>query len=128
MVVEEQRDACKVDQRRVSVIRAVIQVLFTLASKCIARVAFIAIVPIQYNHPSLCFFACAVWRALRSMVDSSKWVGLLDVGGAQEGLGVLALDDQLMVAFESARAGAGARRGSGTVATGAVKYRLLVRQ
>lgn len=62
------------------------------------------------------------------MVDSSKWVGLLDVGGGQEGLGVLALDEKLMVAFESARAGAGTRRGSGTVKTGAVKYRLLVRQ
>lgn len=71
-------------------------------------------------HPL--YFACVV------MVNSSKWVGLLDVGGGQEGLGVLALDDQLMVAFESARAGAGAQGGSGTAKMGAVKYRLLVRQ
>lgn len=62
------------------------------------------------------------------MNDSSKWVGLVDVGGGQECLGVLALDDQLMVAFESARAGAGTRGKSGTIGTGAVKYRLLVRQ
>ncbi|CAM9514000.1 unnamed protein product, partial [Laminaria digitata] len=67
-------------------------------------------------------------RVVKLDYASSKWVGLVDVGGGQEGLGVLALDDQLMVAFESARAGAGARVGSGTARTGVVKYRLLVRQ
>lgn len=68
------------------------------------------------------------YAAYAAIVDSSKWVGLVNVGGGQEGLGVLALDDQLMVAFESARAGAGKGAGSGAVKTGAVKYRLLVRQ
>lgn len=63
-----------------------------------------------------------------TIVNSSKLVGLVNVGGGQEGLGVIALDDQLMVAFESAREGAGKQGGSGTVRTGAVKYRLLVRQ
>lgn len=51
---------------------------------------------------------------------SSKWVEFLDVGGAQEGLDILATDDDLLVASESRRAPAG-REG------GVVKYRLLVR-
>ena len=51
---------------------------------------------------------------------SSKWVGLIDVGGGQEDLEVIALDEKLLVASESLR----------TTATGAeaVKYRLLLRQ
>lgn len=58
---------------------------------------------------------------------SSKWVGVLDTGGAQEGWEVLALDDKLLVAVESqpeAKTGAGA---TGTRKVAIDKYRLLVR-
>lgn len=58
---------------------------------------------------------------------SSKWVGLLDTGGAREGWEVLALDDKLLVALESqpgAKGEAGATRAKKFVVD---KYRLLVR-
>lgn len=56
---------------------------------------------------------------------SSKWVGLVDTGGAQEGLEVLALDDKLMVALESRPGAVGG--GSSTRSISVDKYRLLVR-
>lgn len=55
---------------------------------------------------------------------SSKWVGLLDTGGAREGWEVLALDDKLLVALESQPRAKGA---TGTKKFAVDKYRLLVR-
>lgn len=55
-------------------------------------------------------------------VYSSKWIGLVNVGGGQEDLQVLALDDELLVASEARPSEAG------TASSRAVKYRLLVRQ
>lgn len=60
--------------------------------------------------------------SILSLLGSSKWIGLVDVGGGQEDLEVLALDDQLLVASEAGRSKAGTARPQ------AVKYRLLVRQ
>lgn len=62
---------------------------------------------------------------------SSKWVGLVDTGAAEEGWEVLALDDKLLVALES-QPGAkgranGTEGGSGTRKFTIDKYRLLVR-
>ncbi|CAM9943874.1 unnamed protein product [Ectocarpus sp. 6 AP-2014] len=64
-------------------------------------------------------------RVIKLDFASSKWAGLVNTGGAQEGLEVLALDDKLLVTLES-------RPGSGGEATGTRKFavdkfRLLVR-
>eukprot|EP00903_Cladosiphon_okamuranus_P009413 g8977.t1 len=68
-------------------------------------------------------------RVVKLDYSSSKWVGLLDTGGAQEGWEVLALDDKLLVALES-RPGAEPKGGAGATGTKKFvidKYRLLVR-
>ncbi|CAM9383114.1 unnamed protein product [Scytosiphon promiscuus] len=64
-------------------------------------------------------------RVVKLDYTSSKWVGLVDTGGAQEGLEVLALDDKLMVALESQPGAVGG--GTNTKSFSVDKYRLLVR-
>lgn len=61
----------------------------------------------------------------RAFCTSSKLAGLLNTGGAQEGLEVLALDDKLLVALESRPASGGEATGTRKFAID--KFRLLVR-
>eukprot|EP00752_Nemacystus_decipiens_P010614 g9452.t1 len=66
-------------------------------------------------------------RVVKLDYSSSKWVGLLDTGGAQEGWEVLALDDKLLVALESQPGATGKAGATGTRKFVIDKYRLLVR-
>lgn len=75
-----------------------------------------------YNKQTPFRLSACNWRRL----TSTKWVGLVDVGGGQENLEVLAVDDKLLVASETRRLASA--NGAEATQTGAVKYRLLLRQ